>query len=256
MTLKMIRIFLLAYALVMVPVAVLRAQEDDEEKPDSDAKIEQVVLEANVVQIVLNDEHRQGVDWEAIVSDFHTLQLKKQDNPVWMDKKYKISVGTVSEEDYAVLLEALDTVGHMRQTLQPALVLTPDESKTIEFRVGESEEEPANIRIEASWTNSPKQGPLLHLEPYIGMLIKDAARPVAMTLKTQTDVALRERNTIVVGSIISEEEMTKMHKFPLLGDLPLVGLVFRKQGHWMQKTETMIFLTPRLNAAESNENKT
>ena len=42
---------------------------------------DEVTLEANVVQIVLNDEHRAGVDWGAIVSDFHTAVLKKENDP-------------------------------------------------------------------------------------------------------------------------------------------------------------------------------
>ena len=57
---------------------------------------EGLTLDINVVQIVLNDEHRDGVDWEAIVSDFHVLPLKKEDNSFWMDKRYRLSAGTVS----------------------------------------------------------------------------------------------------------------------------------------------------------------
>ena len=41
---------------------------------------DEITLEANVVQIILNDEHRGGVDWGAIVSDFHTALLKKEDD--------------------------------------------------------------------------------------------------------------------------------------------------------------------------------
>ena len=72
---------------------------------------DEVTLEANVVQIILNDEHRGGVDWGAIVSDFHTAPLKKDNDPLWDDKKYRLSFGVVSQDDYAVLLDALDMVG-------------------------------------------------------------------------------------------------------------------------------------------------
>jgi len=41
-----------------------------------------------------------------------------------------------------------------------------------------------------------------------------------------------------------------------VGDLPLVGLVFRKQGKLMQKTETIIFLTIHTNAVQMARRRT
>jgi len=79
---------------------------------------DEVTLEINMVQIILNDEHRGGVDWAAIVSDFHTAPLRKEDDPLWDDKKFRLSFGTVSEDDYSVLLDALDMAGQMSQTPQ------------------------------------------------------------------------------------------------------------------------------------------
>src|SRR5579862_2501497 len=80
---------------------------------------DEITLEANVVEIILNDEHRSGVDWGAIVSDFHTAPLKNESDPAWNDKKYRLSFGMLSQDDYAVLLDALDTVGQMSQFSQP-----------------------------------------------------------------------------------------------------------------------------------------
>src|SRR5580698_6216495 len=81
MYLRFILIFLLFFA--GGPVA--QAEAPDE-----------ITLEANVVQIILNDEHRDGVDWGAIVSDFHTAPLLKTNDPLWNDKKYRLSFGTLS----------------------------------------------------------------------------------------------------------------------------------------------------------------
>ena len=93
--------------------------------PDTSTnRSDEVTLEANVVQIILNDEHRGGVDWGAIVSDFHTSLLKKENDPAWNDKKHRLSFGTVSQDDYAVLIDALDTVGQMCQFPQTALKVT------------------------------------------------------------------------------------------------------------------------------------
>lgn len=197
----------------------------DEEEISS--PLAQVSLEANTVTIVLNDEHRDGVDWSAIVSDFHSVQLKKADNPVWADKKFKLSVGTVSNEDYAVLLEALDTVGRMSQKPHPAF----------NINLNEKQEEILNDEVSLTLQMSRPRGGewSLSIEPQLSV-----AKEI---LKAQTKLALSGNTTIVIGGIFKEEEITKTHKFPLLGDLPLLGLVFRSRGHLMQKTETVIFLT-------------
>lgn len=212
---------------------------------------QQVTMEINAVQIVLNDEHRQGVDWEAIVSDFHTLQLKMPDDPGWVDKKYKVDVGTLSKDDYAVLLEALDTVGQMTQVPQPSVILPLDLKQNV--NVALTDQKTAHVRLDLTLVELKEQLEL-HLEPFVEATLKDSSGgPVSVMLKGQTAMALQDGMTIVIGGITSEHEITTTHKFPILGDLPLVGLVFRNQGRLMQKTETVVFLTPRLKAVQIND---
>ena len=208
-------------------------------------------MDVHLVRIVLNDEHRGGVDWEAIVSDFHTLPLKKEDNPVWTDKRYRLSAGTVSSEDYAVLLDALDTVGQVSQVPQENIRLTADEPLAVTLDPGDSKTQ--TIRLQLRWAPS---GPALNIEPYIGVLYKDAGRPpVALTLRAQTKVEVKSNMAVVLGGLTEEVEITKTRKFPLLGDLPLLGLVFRNQGHWVQKTETVIFLIPRIDQGQKHQDQ-
>jgi len=213
----------------------------------------EVTLEIKAVQIVLNDEHRQGVDWEAIVSDFHTVQLKREEDPTWLDRRYKASVGTISGEDYAVLLDALDTVGAMTPIPQTSAVLAEGVQQTLTIALADNRA-PGPIRIDVLFSKS-KDNTQLHIEPFIGEILKDGGRPLAVTLRGKTDVPLEDNTTIVLGGIISEHEITKTHKLPLLGSLPLVGSVFRSQGKLVQKTETMVFLTPRFKAVPSEEDK-
>ncbi|MBZ0166807.1 MAG: hypothetical protein K8I00_08365, partial [Candidatus Omnitrophica bacterium] len=73
-----------------------------------------ILLEVRVMQIILNDEHTKGVDWEAIVSDFKSLAFLGMKNAI-ESRNGAISLGTVSAEDYKVLLEALETVGYISE---------------------------------------------------------------------------------------------------------------------------------------------
>ncbi len=247
MTTSVFKIFIVAALLVAGGVAVPACAQNAETAIVADDAVvpssaEQVLVTANVVTIALNAEHRDGVDWSAIVADFHSVALKREDNPVWADKKFKLSVGVVSLEDYAVLLEALDTVGQMKQAPHPAFQLELNENKNEVLNDA--------INLSLQMTRQRGEEAVISVEPHLSL--------AKMSLKAKTELPLKDKTTIVIGGIFSEEEITKTHKFPLLGDLPLVGLVFRSRGHLIKRTETVIFLTISANTipdVEENADK-
>jgi type II secretory pathway component GspD/PulD (secretin) len=208
----------------------------------------EITFEANVAQIILNDEHRGGVDWGAIVSDFHTAPLKKANDPLWDNKKYRLSFGTVSQDDYAVLIDALDTVGRMSQFPQAPVKVTLGTPAGINF-------EKQNIHVDFLLSRL-KSGELsLSIDSRLAVAateIWDGQKaPSSIILQSATKMLIADNTTIVIGGFMKEEEITRTHKFPLLGNIPIVGLVFRSQGRLVQKTETVIFLTVRTNAVEA-----
>jgi hypothetical protein len=223
-----------------------RAQTDGTQSKPQD----EITLEANVVQIILNDEHRSGVDWGAIVSDFHTALLKKENDPAWNDEKYRLSFGTVSQDDYAVLLDALDTVGQMSQFPQSPIKVTTGKPASISF-------DKQNIRVDFLLSRLKSGDLSLRIDPHIAVaameLFDGQKVPASVMLQAETRVLIADNTTIVIGGFMKEEEITRKHKFPLLGDIPIVGLVFRSRGHLMQKTETIVFLTVRSNAVDAPE---
>ena len=75
--------------------------------------------------------------------------------------------------------------------------------------------------------------------------------PHIASAAARTKVLIVNNTTIVIGGIMKEEEIRRTRKFPLLGDIPIVGLVFSSRGRLMQKTETVIFMTVLANAVES-----
>lgn len=211
---------------------------------------QEITIEANAVQIILNDEHRNGVDWGAIVSDFHTSPLEKENDPVWNNKKYRLSFGTLSRDDYEVLLDALDMAGKVSQSPQLPVRAALGSSASVDF-------EKQNIRVDIV-PSRQKSGDLsLRIDPRFAVAateIWDGEKiPASVILKSDTRMLVAGTSTIVIGGFMKEEEIRRMHKFPLLGSIPIVGLVFRSQGRLVQKTETVIFLTVRPNAVNMPE---
>ncbi len=213
---------------------------------------DEITLETNIVQIILNDEHRSGVDWGAIVSDFHTALLKKENDPVWNDKRYRLSFGTLSQDDYEVLLDALDMAGQVNQFPQSPIKIILNTSASISF-------DKQSIRVDLLLSRL-KSGELsLHVDPHIDVaateLFNGERIPSLVRLQAGTKILVADNMTIVIGGLMKEEQIKRMRKFPLLGDIPIVGLVFRSRGRLMQKTETVIFLTVRSNAVAAPEDE-
>jgi type II secretory pathway component GspD/PulD (secretin) len=210
----------------------------------------QISVEANIVQIILNDEHRSGLDWGAIVSDFHTSPLKKEDDPDWNDDKYRVSFGTISADDYQVLLDALGMAGEVSQSPQSSINITPGEPARINF-------DKENINVGLLLTRLKSGDLSLRVDPRIAVaateIFNGEKTPSSVLLHAQSSTLVNNETTIVIGGFMKEEEIRRTHKFPLLGNIPIVGLVFRSRGHLMQKTETVIFLTVRTNAVATTE---
>ncbi|MBN1361573.1 MAG: hypothetical protein JW993_13325 [Sedimentisphaerales bacterium] len=70
--------------------------------------------------------------------------------------------------------------------------------------------------------------------------------PVFATRASETKVAVQNGQTIVIGGLIQDEIRDTVHKVPLLGDVPVLGGLFRRTQKDKAKTELLIFLTPHV----------
>ena len=59
-------------------------------------------------------------------------------------------------------------------------------------------------------------------------------------------VRIKDEETLLLGGMITETEKTKAGKVPILGDIPLIGFLFRSQSKEMVKEELLIMITPRI----------
>lgn len=67
--------------------------------------------------------------------------------------------------------------------------------------------------------------------------------PIIDTRATQTSVVIRSGQTIVLGGLIREDETVTERKTPILGDIPLLGYLFKTKHTEKQKKNLIIFLT-------------
>ena len=70
--------------------------------------------------------------------------------------------------------------------------------------------------------------------------------PTIDTTELMTQVLVGNGETVVLGGVFKNEELVKVEKVPLLGDIPYLGNLFKSTANSRQKTETLIFITPRI----------
>jgi type IV pilus assembly protein PilQ len=66
------------------------------------------------------------------------------------------------------------------------------------------------------------------------------------TKHIQTQVLVENGGTVVIGGIFELIEIDDTTKVPLLGDLPVVGNLFKNRSKTANKSELLVFITPRV----------
>lgn len=70
--------------------------------------------------------------------------------------------------------------------------------------------------------------------------------PSIDTKQITTEVLVSNGGTVVIGGIYTQEERSDTTKVPVLGDLPLVGFLFKQNSKQDNRTELLIFITPKV----------
>jgi len=79
--------------------------------------------------------------------------------------------------------------------------------------------------------------------------------PAFITRKTTTDVFMKDGETLVLSGLIDRSLGESIDKFPILGDIPILGALFRSTSWNNDLTELVIFVTPTIFDAKSQFNQ-
>lgn len=105
----------------------------------------------------------------------------------------------------------------------------------------------ANLKLEVTPQITPDGNIILTVD-----VAKDSRGvPVAgsfaiNTKHVKTNVQVENGGTVVLGGIFTQTEIDNISKVPVLGDLPVVGALFRNSSRTHDKSELLIFITPRV----------
>jgi general secretion pathway protein D len=70
--------------------------------------------------------------------------------------------------------------------------------------------------------------------------------PSTFTRTADTTVIVHNEETVVIGGMIGQDTTTGEYKVPLLGDIPVLGWLFKSRSNSQEKTNLYIFITPHI----------
>jgi general secretion pathway protein D len=171
--------------------------------------------------------------------------------------------------NFSVILKALNSTGALNVLSSPT-ILTSD-NKEAEIFVGENV--PFKGKVEISTSSNPSlqsierkdTGITLKLTPQISegefikmdiyqeiSAIKDstgvtgASDLITTKRSAKTSVVVKDQQTVAIGGLISEREQESVSKVPVLGDIPLLGWLFKSSTKKREKTNLLLLLTPQI----------
>ncbi|HEY1128533.1 MAG TPA: type IV pilus secretin PilQ [Roseateles sp.] len=122
----------------------------------------------------------------------------------------------------------------------PYQVATASGATSIAFRK-------ANLKLEVTPQITPEGSVILNVD--VNKDSRGTLTPQGYAINTkhaQTQVLVENGGTVVIGGIYTQDEGETVNKVPLLGDVPVLGNLFKNKTRTTSKTELLIFLTPKV----------
>lgn len=122
----------------------------------------------------------------------------------------------------------------------PYQVATASGATSIAFRK-------ANLKLEVTPQITPDGNIILDVDVNKDSVGVETRSGFAIDTKhVKTQVLVENGGTVVLGGIFQQTERDSVAKVPLFGDLPVVGNLFKTTGRTSDKTELLIFITPKI----------
>lgn len=157
-------------------------------------------------------------------------------------------------------LSALQTDGHAEVVARPKVITSDKSTAMIESGVEIPYQEASSsgatstsfkdavLKLEVTPQITPDDRIIMELnvkQDTVAQLTVEGA-PAINTNEVETEVLVDNGQTVVLGGIFQTDKTVSTTKTPFLGDLPYVGRLFRRHSERDDKTELLIFITPKI----------
>jgi pilus assembly protein CpaC len=174
--------------------------------------------------------------------------------------------------DLGVLIRALQSRGLFQSLAEPNLVAESGKEASFlaggEFPIPIAQGSGANIGVSVMFKEYGVRlgftpvinGDRVHLKVRPEVSTLDFANsvqlagfriPALTTRRTETEIELRDRQTFAIAGLLNNSMTSTMQKIPGIGDIPILGLLFKSKAAQKNRTELVVMITPEILRAGS-----
>jgi general secretion pathway protein D len=241
----------------------------------------QVLIEATIAEVTLNDALKYGLEWFFNAGD-STFTFRTADPPVATPtpgaglilSQFPGFSYVLAADDVKVVLNALSQITDLKVISSPQLLVLDNEPARLQV----GDQVPIAVRSsisvidpEAPVVNEIEYrdtGVILDIIPRVnasGLVVLDIIQEVSdvvvrpgVTATTTTvtptiaqrriasTVAINSGETVALGGLIRDNRTESVSGIPILSDIPLLGNLFKTTTDNVQRTELLVLLTPRV----------
>lgn len=242
----------------------------------------QVIIEAKIMEVTLNDDYQQGVKWDKILGHNGSTDLTFSSTGNIAGNSLAAAIGGVTSlsflnKDFSGVIELLATQGNVQVLSSPRITATNNQKAVI--KVGEDEYFVTDVSSTTTTGTSTSVTPEIDLTPFFSGIALDVTPqidengevilhvhpsvtitdeqiksiklggeeiilPLAQSSVRESDTVIRAKSgeIVVIGGLIETRKIDQESKTPLLGDIPLLGALFKSKSQKTQKKELVIML--------------
>lgn len=235
---------------------------------DIDSSPQQVMLEATIAEVRLNDELDLGVRWFFESGNFNFSYSDAASGSTGGSFPGFSAIFGAGGDTAAI--NALAGVTDVKIISSPTLMVLDNEEAILQ--IGDQVPVATQSSTDTANNNAPTittieyrdTGVILKVKPNIsrnGRVVLDVTQEVSSVSETQTsgidsptirqrkiatNVLLNDGTTLALGGLVQENDTRTVTKVPGLGDAPVVGSLFRRTDSSKQRSELLILIRPRV----------
>ena len=229
-----------------------------------DVPVRQVLIEALIVLVRSDFAKMLGLEWRGEIGELQELPNSRLNTVSNGSLSATLDVGFADNHAFLHMqLSAMESSGMGEVLSRPRLIAGDRQTASIKSgtQIPFQESAPngrttvkfkdAVLKLDVTSVISPDDKIVLDLvinqdSPGSAVEGSNGQTPTIDTTELRTRVLLGEGETVALGGVFRDEEVQSQAKTPVLGDVPLVGKLFRRKSVSRVKTETLIFITPRI----------
>ncbi|MBL4911250.1 MAG: pilus (MSHA type) biogenesis protein MshL [Alteromonadaceae bacterium] len=244
----------------------------------------QVIIEAKIMEVTLNDDYQQGIRWDKVLGHIGSTDINFSTAGTVAGNAISALVGGTTgiaykNKDFSGVINLLSTQGNVQVLSSPRITAINNQKAVI--KVGTDEYFVTNVSSTTTTGTATTVTPQVDLTPFFSGIALDVTPqidsngevilhvhpsvtvtaekiktiilsdqkiilPLAQSSVRESDSIIRAKSgeIVVIGGLIETRKVDSESKTPLLGDIPFLGNLFKSKSQITQKKELVILLKP------------